>query len=298
MAPPIRNNLKQGDPVEIREIGGGGSRKDFFKNDDAGYTRHKAEILFQLGEIAGNLDAMATGNIGIVKIILRRDALAKSHRPFKALFTPRLTPVVGGGDLGEIFVEARPEALRQIQAVVRNGEDQTRMKRDKTGRNIPNPSTVRRETGAIERIELFGTEDRSRFSGNELLALLKNPMSGGAYHVELFDVPPPRNQWDGVEERKRILYESFVEGIRKIGPGTVVNIWALDGPGHGRISIRLEKSSSPPEFFFEEVARSRRSKREVSPIDPDIERHKKLLFFLDDHPLVRRVELPPIITRA
>lgn len=298
MASTIQIILNQGNFVTGREKGGGGNRKDFFENNDAGFARHKANIIYQLGEIAENLDGRATGKTGTVKIVLRRAAWAKSHRPFKSLFKPNLTPVVGGGDLGEIFVEVNSGSLHRIRDAVRTAEVKTRMKYDNKGNYKPYPSTVRRETGAIERIEIYGPADRRRFPVKEAVAWLMSPMSGGAYHIELFDVPPPPDQWDNIEERKRILYETFVDGIRNFGQGIVSEALTLNFRVQGRISLRLEKSSSPPKLFFEEETRPRRSSREVFPFDADIERHKALLIFLDDHPLVRRVELPPKIRRA
>ena len=39
-------------------------------------------------------------------------------------------------------------------------------------------------------------------------------------------------------------------------------------------------------------------RRELAVFNPDIDRHARLLAFLDRHPLVRRIELPGIVVRA
>lgn len=299
MAAPVQIILNQDSFEEIREKGGGGPKKDFFANEDRDFIRHKAAISRQLADVADVLGRRDTGNIGVLKLVLRRSAWAKSHRPVRALFKPELTPVVGGGDLGEIFVEARPATLRRIQAVVESAETETQLKRDpNNGKLIPHPSAARSETGAIEGVELYGPSDRRRFSIEEAVEWLVNPMTGSAYHVELFDVPPPRAQWDAVDQDRQVLYRTFVQGLQNLGKGLVAERLTSPQRGRAQISVRIEKSPSPPALFLQRSATDRRSGREVAPFDATIDRHKRLLTFLDHHPLVRRIELPPIITRT
>lgn len=299
MAAPVQIILNQDSFEEVRDKGGGGPKKDFFAHEDRDFVRHKAAISGQLASVADSLSRRSTGNIGILKLVLRRSAWAKSHRPVRALFKPELTPVVGGGDLGEIFVEARPTALRRIQAAVESAETTTQVKRDpNSGKLVPHPSGARSETGAIERIELYGPSDRRRFSVEEAVDWLANPMTGSAYHVELFDVPPPRAQWDAVDQDRQLLYRTFVEGLQSLGQGLVAERLTTPRRDRAQISLRIEKSPSPPALFLQRSAADRRSGREVAPFDPNIDRHKRLLTFLDNHPLVRRIELPPIITRT
>lgn len=298
MAAPVQIILNQDRFEEVRDKGGGGPKKDFFAHHDQHFIRHKAEISSQISHIAEVLGRRSTGNIGILKLVLRRAAWAKSHRPLRALFKPELTPVVGGGDLGEIFVEARPQALQQIQAVVESAETTAQVKRDSNGKLVPHPTAARSETGAIERIELYGPSDRRRFSVEEAVEWLAKPMTGSAYHVELFDVPPPRTQWDAVDRDRQLLYRSFVEGLQSLGQGLVAERLTTPRRDRAQISLRIEKSPRPPALFLQQSVADRRSRREVVPFDPDVGRHTRLLEFLDNHPLVRRVELPPIISRT
>jgi serine protease AprX len=44
-------------------------------------------------------------------------AAAKSHRP-EHLFSPQSCPIVGGGDLGELFVKATPEGLERLGKII------------------------------------------------------------------------------------------------------------------------------------------------------------------------------------
>src|SRR5713226_6545307 len=107
MASPLQIILNDRDYQQARDAGGGGPKKDFFAHRDRDFRDHKAALVAQLGTIARTLEgqALTQGNIGYVKVILRRDAWAKSHRPISTLFKPPRTTLVGGGDLGEMYFE-------------------------------------------------------------------------------------------------------------------------------------------------------------------------------------------------
>lgn len=47
-------------------------------------------------------------------------------------------------------------------------------------------------------------------------------LTGSGYEVELFDVPPPRSQWDAVDEGHQRLYTTFLEGLAAAGQGLTV----------------------------------------------------------------------------
>src|SRR5205809_3198005 len=130
MASPLQIILNDRDYQEARDAGGGGPKKDFFVNRDREFREHKKALIAQLTTITRTLEnqAQTQGDIGYLKVILRRDAWAKSHRPLTALFKPARITLVGGGDLGEMFFEARPRALREIAADVAAAEPDTRLK--------------------------------------------------------------------------------------------------------------------------------------------------------------------------
>src|SRR5690606_33791754 len=102
--------------------------KDFFANRDQEFRQHKARLIAQLRTIADGLHANPQTDLGYVKVILRRSAWAKSHRPLKALFKPDRTPIVGGADLGVMLVEARPPVLLQIAEEIARAEDHTTLR--------------------------------------------------------------------------------------------------------------------------------------------------------------------------
>ena len=47
---------------------------------------------------------------------------------------------------------------------------------------------------------------RRSFSVEEAVSWLSNPMTGSAYEIELFDVPPPHNEWDAFDPGQRQVY--------------------------------------------------------------------------------------------
>jgi hypothetical protein len=214
MASPLQIILNDRDYQQARDVGGGGPKKDFFAHQDREFHDHKAALIAQLGTIARTLEGQPQGDIGYVKVILRRDAWAKSHRPLSVLFKPARITLVGGGDLGEMYFEARPRALREIAADVAEAENETRLKLDKArNKMVPNPSSARSETGAIEKIELYGPRDRRSFSVEEAVSWLARPMTGSAYYIELFDMPPPHSQLDAYDPSRQKLYSTFLEGL-------------------------------------------------------------------------------------
>jgi hypothetical protein len=299
MASPIQVILNPENFEEARDAGGGGLKKDFYAQRDAEFRAHRSALVEQLFNLATAIDAQPQGDIGVVKVILSRKAWAKSHRPVHSLFRPGRIPIVGGGDLGEMYFEAKPPILCSIARDVLDAEDQTRWKHDPiSGRELPNPSTLRSEVGAISRIELYGPADRRRFSVEEAIDWLANPMTGSGYEVELFNVPPPRAQWDAVDESHQRLYSTFMEGLAAAGQGLIVQRLKTPGRQQPELLMRLGGSSDPPMVQLQEPAGERRRDRGLAPFERNPARHRRLLSFLDHHPLVRRIELPPILTRT
>lgn len=298
MASPIQIVLNPENYEEAREAGGGGGRKDFFAHRDAEFAKHRAALTSQIDTISGVLSAQSQGDVGFVKVILRREAWAKSHRPVASLFRNDRTPVVGGGDLGVMIIEARPGTLRQVADEIAKAETHTEMRfNEQKQRDEPHPSARKSETGAIDRIELYGPADRRSFSVEEAVAWLSNPITGSSYQVELFDSPPPRSEWDLLDAGHRRLAESFIAGFNALGYGLTVE--RLPNHRHKQpiLSVRLDQSSDQPVLRLNEASLSER-RRELAMFNPDVKRHARLLAFLDSHPLVRRIELPGIVVRA
>lgn len=298
MASPIQIVLNTDNYREARETNPGGSQKDFFAHQDSEFVAHQKALISQIDTISGILSAQSQGDVGFVKVILRREAWAKSHRPVASLFRPGRTPVVGGGDLGVMIVEARPDTLLQVAGEIARCERQTTIRRnERTGKDEVRPSTRRSETGAVDRLEIYGPSDRRDFSAEQAIAWLSNPMTGGAYQVELFDVPPPRADWDRLDAGHRRLVETFIAGFQALNRGLSVEKHKDGRHGQPLLSVRLDASNDQPVLRINETP-SGEGRRDLAAFNPDIKRHAQLLAFLDTHPLVRRIELPGIVIRA
>lgn len=298
MANPIQIVLNSENFEQAREVSGGGGRKDFFAHRDAEFALHRAALTSQLEAISDTLSAQTHGEVGFIKVTLRREAWAKTHRPVISLFKPNRIPVVGGGDLGVMLVEARPSTLRQVAMEIAQAETHTEMRYNQRKRKEePYPSSRKSETGAIDRIDLYGPSDRRSFSVEESFAWLSNPMTGSAYQVELFGNPPPRSEWDRLDVGRRKLIETFVEGFVALENGISVELLPNRRYKQPTLSVRLDLSQDQPVLQLNDVPLSER-RREIAKFNPDMKRHSRLLAFLDNHPLVRRIELPGIVVRS
>ena len=297
MASPIQVVLNPENYQEARETAGGGGRKDFFADRDNEFRIHRSSLISQIETISEVLSAQRQGDVGFAKVILRREAWAKSHRPVATLFRPDRTPVVGGGDLGVMLIEVRPSSLAQVSAEVAKAETNTRMKFNEfKQKELPHPSGQKSEAGAIDRIEMYGPSDRRGFSVEEAVAWLANPMTGSSYLVELFDSPPARSEWDRLDAGRRQLLESFIAGFAAFGQGLAVERLPSGRNRQPVLSVRLDQSTDQILRLSDTSQVDRR--RSVATFNPDVDRHARLLSFLDHHPLVRRIELPGIVVRS
>lgn len=298
MVSPIQIVLNPENFEEARETTGGGDRKDFFAHEDAGFRVHKATLNAQVQGIAETLARQAEGDVGYVKVVLRRAAWAKSHRPLNSLFRSNRIPLVGGGDLGVMIFEARPRTLLEVAGDINKAEDATRLRYDdRKGKEVPWPSPQRSEVGAIKQVELYGPSDRRDFAVDDAVRWLANPMTGSSYQVQLFELPPAKADWDLLDEGHQRLFRSFIDGLSSIGTGLTVERRMIEGRANPVITMRLEKSSQPAALRLAPPAQTERRK-EAHPFDSNTDRHARLLHFLEHHPLVRKIDLPGIIVKS
>lgn len=294
---PVQIVLNSDAFIEALENNGGGGSKDFFEKNDAAFIEHRDHLQNQLSEIKNMQLINSFAKLSYAKVTLKQAALAKSHRPTSQVFKREIAPIVGAGDLGELFVELTPENIDKINNKVGQVETETRYK-EKNGKTLPNPSRLRSEIGAIQEITPFDASDKRSFSVKEATEWLSNPQTGGSYMVELFDSPPARQDWDLLNEYKFNLFESFFNGLESFGHGTFVSR-ITSGTGSAIVfGIKLEISKSLPAIHLFPSTSSANKNTEVKEIDFNLERHSKLLDFLGNHPLVKKIALPPIVTQS
>lgn len=293
---PVQIVLNSGDFIEAEKNNGGGPSTDFFAGNDSGFIYHKKTLQNQLAEIRAFQISNEFTSLSYAKVTLQQAALAKSHRPTNKLFVKNVAPVVGAGELGEIFIELSPSAVDELNLKIEQAPTQTIYK-EINGKFKPNPGKLRSEVGSIREILPYGASDKRKFSINEALKWFQNPQTGGIYVVELFDVPPLRKDWDLLSLPKRNLFSSFTEGLEKLGNGLVATGTVGNASTSHNIVIKLEMSDSPPIIQLQPVL-FHKSKYITNPISFDKDKHSDLLNFLDKHPLVKSVKLPPIISQA
>lgn len=295
---PIQIVLNTDNFIEAVERTGGGLNKDFYAGSDEAFIQHIEDISLQLSNIKQKQKENEFSEISYVKVTLKQSALAKSHRPTKALFRQDLAPIVGGGDLGELFVELSPGSIDKISSKINSAEENTRWKEGPGRSPVPNPSKLRSELGSIEEIHPYTASDKRKFSITEGLEWISDPRTGGAYIIELFETPPPRQDWDNLPREKYKLFKSFMDGLQSLGTGLVASRLADSDRKAAMLGIRLEESEAPVSIQFS-IARSNVKRHSnVKPITHDRDKHAKLLNFLDNHPVVKKIVLPPIISQS
>lgn len=293
---PIQVVLNSNDFIAVWDKPPGNNEKDFFANDDAGFAVHKSKLSDQLSAIA-HRPANPYTDITYAKVILRRSALAKAHRPTGSLFTKSVAPVVGGGDLGEILVELRPGAVASLTGRIEKAEPKPRMK-EKNGKMVPAPTRLRSEVGAIEEITPYTASDKRKFSLSDALGWLSDPRTGGGYLVELFEELPQDAEVLDYSGEKQRLISSFLLGLAENGPGLTAVKVAAGGNAALLLGVRLEDTDANPVIELGPPTGRAKRKAPANRTSMNSDRHAALLSFLDDHPLVRKVTLPPKISKS
>lgn len=277
----------------------GGENKDFYAGKDKEFVAHKNKIMEQLDLLKTELTENEFSEISYARIILKKSALAKSHRPSNVLFKKDIAPIIGGGDLGELFVEIQPSSLDKINAKVSQTEEETRYKENSLGKTVPNPSAARSELGAIEEIKPYTASDKRKFSIKEGLKWIAKPQTGGAYLVELFEVPPPLQDWDNLSKQKYRLFKSFFDGLGKFGNGIVVSRLADADKYISMLGVRIEESSAAANIkFMPTKSSAKRQDNAKYKVSADLIKHTSVINFLDNHPLVKKIILPPVISQS
>ncbi|BCL96185.1 hypothetical protein MAFF211491_06370 [Ralstonia solanacearum] len=92
-----------------------GPDKDFFENNDAGFVRHKAAMIACLDEIDAALATSRFGPVTYIRVRMRIEAIAKSYRPNRVLFSSDLFPCVGAAAPGELFFRVPRIHLARIR---------------------------------------------------------------------------------------------------------------------------------------------------------------------------------------
>lgn len=300
MVNPIQIILNPENFSETREVPIGGSRKDFFKCEDSKFVHHRASLIQSIDSIINILEQQPEGPIGYLKVTLRQNAWAKSHRPTKSLFKPKRTPIVGGMDIGVMLFEVDSESLTEVREQIVKSETVTQWKEfvDKTDvkRVVENPSVQKSETGAIEQIELYDKNDKRDFTPLEAVEWLTNSTTGGNYEVELFQKLLPVENMHNLKESHRKLQKSLLDGFREFRRGLEVSSIPSMGKEASTLAVKLNTTRDDVMILLEDKTDQRQHQN--TQLDVNSNNHLKLLNFLESHPLVKSIELPGVIVQS
>jgi Subtilase family len=302
---PIQVFLDTRRLIQTPAMGTRGPNKDFFAGDNVGFERHKRRIRKKIADVQTNLAAQGDP-AGFVLVLMSEEGLGKSYRPLRALFTPRNSfALVGGGDIGEMYFQATPEALDRLGALIEaRAEIEPRVVQNKkTGEDEERVSAYRSEVGAIEDIRLPTPSDRLKFSAQEAVQWLEERNAIGGYVVELFR-PDPHVTPEAVAE----LLDRFEGRLQALGGVIAVPFGASSKAlqtSSLALSIDLREGAGrvilPPiaEEEDEDWVEAEATLRSVPASAPDrrVARHQALLDVLSNDPLVRRIE-PPLRLEA
>ncbi len=266
--------------IAMRETGGGSRHKDFYVNNDSQFIEHKNNLLKSIADIAEQIEKSPFGKIGYVKITLTQNALAKSHRPFTALFKSNLCPCIGNGDLGELYVKVTPRSLLRVSHTI-SKEAETKLEIDDDG---PKPSRARSEVGAIQSIGLYDAYEKRDFSVEESIERLSQSCVIGGFNIELFEDFPKTLDENGDEETEtQKLFKSLLSGLNEFssifGQAQHLDKYPSEIP-EMLLPLSLETLPSVSEYDLQEGS---------SPLQKSL---ADFLDFIGRHPLIRRIILP------
>lgn len=283
--------------VRVRNPGGGA--KEFFDGDDAGFVAHRGRIQQSLTSVAQKLKASSAGHVGFVRVRMREQALAKSHRPVSSLFQPTFAPTIGSSGVGELIVQVTPVTIEHALAETAKAEDRVDYKPHKTkpGVMIPDPSRARSEVGAIESLSLWSPSDRRGFDAGEAVNWFETRAVPRAYRVDLFDSQRPVQRQAGADfDSAGDLFADLQQQLdEELECGYVATLFRPDGRSMTRMYIWLVTTPSIRHIVAPNHLRRVLSHGVESTLD--IGAHKALLSTLEAHPAVRRISLPPSLHR-
>jgi hypothetical protein len=272
----VRNYFNEPPPGHM------GPAKDFFEGRDKEFAKHREKLTRQVEGVGAAMQRSGISS-GIVKVSLRREAFAKSHRPQRVLFPPESRPCVGVSGLGELFFHVTAEDVVAIGREIASAETETRIKRSqKSGKDYVSPSEQRSDAGAVEAISLPDSTDKRGFSLEDGLRWLSDAKTSGAYFVEFFGLPSGSLNFSSI---------AYFNGLREqvvgriLDSGLYVEVFQVDikrdrGRPSGVIGFRLTVSEKDRAFNL------------------SIREHEQLIKILESHPYIRKISLPPLVSSS
>ncbi len=277
------------------------SHTDFFADDDRGFVSHRDSLVGLLSSIVASQNSQDPRfrELVVVKVTLRADALAKSHRPQARLFRETWTPHVGTERLGELLFATTPASLNLVIGAISAAEDEVPWTEDSTGARVRKASISRCEASAIESISVWGESNKQSFSASEAAHWLSASGSGGRYFVDLFSIPRATAP-DATVASVDASYAALIGDLSDLG----VVARAIRGKVAPMIELGVLPEGDPSLLQSLPAIRADDAPAELEgdvvgdlPAAPELVfspvRHQSVLAGLVRNPLVRAVRLPP-----
>ncbi len=295
---PVQIVLSANNYVTTQEKHGGGSTKEFFPGRDVDFVQHKSNLTTQLKSISESIERSASCQSTFVKVKLRKEAWAKSHRPTRKLFSPERAPTAGVDGIGELYFRVSTASIPSLIRSIHEAEDKVSYKfNEEKNVNEPSPSRIRSEVGAIQEIDLPQASDRRSFSVKQGVLWLDDKRSGRMYLIDLFQLPKRELKFLSSDKDLRSLYESLIKELENLDFGVLLFRSSIEVPSeHGYVIVRPIKRKVPLSLLNFLTPWDQRLAREEYSDSED--HHDQLLKILSKHPLVRRIVLPPILQSA
>lgn len=244
-------------------VNGFGPNKDYYVGKDNEFVAHKGNLVQGLVSIGVASRSNPYSRVAYAKVKMRSDAIAKTHRPTKSIFTvDKRSYVVGGAGVGELLVEMHPGSIEKTVQAINRAENVTREK----------PSRARSEVGGIQSIQLYSSEDRVPFTLAEVSAWKEEGLVSNGYYVDIFHPLYALFEPMQLSEDFRNLLQSFKDHLDSF-PYVSYKELMTSGRG-GQVFVHIESDTE----------------------DDYAVKNAELLDFLSGHPLVRKVSAAPSIS--
>jgi hypothetical protein len=276
------------------DIPPGGGLEDFYGGRDEEFMEHKNSLERQIDHIQKHLAKSGKG-VETVKVELNPSALAKSHRPMRSLFPSYKSPHIGGLNIGTLLFQVTPGSLIWLRNKVNQAELESKLVYDKYKKKmVYKPSQARSETGAVGRVSLYSSEDKLHFTADEAVEWFKSNEVSKGYLVELIEFCETSTSGYEVKDQHISLFrKDLKDRLLRLGAGVIVSKASLDTDNV--LYVRLYKGEdSVIEFNNTVVNRKNKEKQ----FDFDSLRHELLLKILIDSPLIKKITLPPMVSRS
>lgn len=266
----------------------GGSRKDFYSGKNELFAIHKERITTQLDNIRAAFYENKYSSIGYAKVRLITTAWAKSHRPVSKLFSPNNgCDVVGGIHHGEMLVRLSAESLSCIKnGIIEHAEDEPRKSENKDGILVERPSQWRCEVGTIDSIIPYGPQDKLKITTADIGSWLDR-YGTCQLLIELFDNPIPMQNWDTLIEEEFKLQSSFINGLKTHSGLCIYRSKALSST---KLILLLTDKEDITISLFDPIQHNA-----ITEVTHNVEKYTSLLEFISEHPMVKSVDIVPVI---